>query len=57
MLLSGWSFEWSSLEAALAAAPPLFAPGGFLAIGLVVSVLGSLSIELRGLSPRPRPLM
>jgi hypothetical protein len=57
MLLLSAPFDWSSVEAALAAAPPLFAPGGFLAIGLVVAVLGSLRIELRGLSAHPRPLM
>jgi hypothetical protein len=36
--------------AALAAAPPLFAPGGFLAVGALLLMLGARRLEIR-LSP------
>ena len=48
-LLEGGPLSFAGLKAALAVAPPLFAPGGFAAVGLLVWALGSprLAIELK----------
>jgi hypothetical protein len=48
-LLAGTPVTFDNLKAALAVAPPLFAPGGFAAVGVLVWLLGSprLAIELK----------
>lgn len=45
--LSDEAFSWSSLEGAVALAPPLFAPGAFIAIGGLLWVLASPRLQLR----------
>ena len=54
-LLAGDALTFERLTAALAVAPPLFAPGAFAAVGMLVWLLGSprLAIELKLGAPRP----
>jgi hypothetical protein len=51
-LLEGSPLSLDGLEAALAVAPPLFAPGAFVGIGAVLWMIGNPSLVIR-LSPRP----
>lgn len=54
-LMEGTPLTFAALKAALAVAPPLFAPGGFAGIGMLVWLLGSprLAIELKLGAPAP----
>ena len=48
----GEKLTWQGLQAALAVAPPLFAPGAFLGLGVVVLLLASPRVEV-GLRREP----
>jgi hypothetical protein len=52
-LLEGVPLTWENLQAALAAAPPLFAPGAFVMLGALVFVLGNprVRIDLQPAAP------
>jgi hypothetical protein len=54
-LLAGTPLTFANVGAALAVAPPLFAPGAFAAIGVLVWLLGSprVAIELKFGTARP----
>lgn len=45
-LLESGASRWADLEAALAVAPPLFAPGAFVALGGLVWLLGNRRFQL-----------
>ena len=46
-LLTGQRLAWDVLANALAAAPPLFAPGAFLGLGALLWVLGNPAVVIR----------
>jgi hypothetical protein len=52
-LLEGAPITFAALKAALAVAPPLFAPGAFAAVGVVLYLVGNprLTIAVRDVAP------
>jgi hypothetical protein len=52
-LLEGTPLTFAGLKAALAVAPPLFAPGAFTAVGVILYLVGSprVTIAVRGAEP------
>ena len=52
-LLEGAPVTWEGLQAALAVAPPLFAPGAFLLLGALIFALGNprVRIDLQPAAP------
>ena len=50
---AGEKLTWQGLQAALAVAPPLFAPGAFLGLGVVVLLLASPRVEVGLRSEQP----